>query len=112
MKHLGSYLALALALLFSTHVFIITTTSRETFVELSSSAFGPNSPLMNSWFLDIFLRPATGYAVAVIAIAVLIKEFFLKPFRRRLILNLLALVGFAGLSLAFVWSLYAPALTN
>ncbi|KAB7624142.1 hypothetical protein [Alkalilimnicola sp. S0819] len=50
--------------------------------------------LLGAWFYRLFLNPVVGCVVAVFAVALIIKEFRVRPVGRRLKYNA---VGFAGL---------------
>lgn len=63
---------------------------------------------MNSWFLEQFLNPLTGYMVLALCIALILKEFALHSTAQRLAINLVAVVVLVGVSWLFVWSLYWP----
>jgi len=72
---------------------------RDSHEETSSWIYGPDTPLMNSAFLDAIVGTGTATVIALLAVAVFVKEFiFRKQVKQRIVLNLTILIA---ASLAF-----------
>ena len=81
---------------------------RESVLNLSNGMNEPNQVIMGSRFLDIFLHPATAILLGLILVALIVKEFILKRFRKRVLINIGILVVLMVLNGALVASYSAP----
>jgi len=90
------------------YLFVLTTMGRPHFSDISQSGYGTDVPLMQSWFLHIFLSTPVGDVVLAVSLLLIVKEFTVRSLERRLVINLFTMVAFGALSFLFVWNLYSP----
>lgn len=115
LKKLGNLVLLALTLVttFSISVLLIT---HDGLRAVSTDVYGysPNDPLMGSYWVEVLLHPAIGYALAASMVLLIVKEFRMQDLRRRVLLNLggLTITVFFSGTYAWVYShgyLFSPA---
>jgi hypothetical protein len=88
---IGNFLLLAIILINLFSLITFAATARQSASELSIGMY-PDGPLMGSWFLDIFLHQWVALILGALFIATIVKEFIIKPFRKRIIINLVFFV--------------------
>lgn len=108
LKRLGNML-LILAQLLSGFALSAIMFSRETYRDISRNIFAQPDPIMGSPLLDVLIRKELAFVVLLILLGVLAKEFYIKSFSRRVVINMSGFVGLMLLSFVVVWLLYTPA---
>ena len=82
--------------------------SRDAVKSLSDGVFDPNQAIMDSWFLDMFLNTSMAVFLGVILISLIAKEFYLKNFRLRVLVNIGVLIVLMVLNGLLVASYNSP----
>lgn len=82
--------------------------SRESVMSLSNGMYDPGQPIMGSWVLDIFLHPSVAVLLGLFLVALIVKEFILKRFRKRVLINVGVLVVLMLLNGALIVGYSAP----
>lgn len=100
---LGNFLLLSMSLLTGMILAFIAATARKGMAGLSHGMY-PDGPIMGSWLLDAFLHSWVAVLFGLILIAAIAKEFFIKPFRQRVIINAVLLIVLMSLTAMLVHS--------
>lgn len=110
LKTIWNYVVLLLALLFGVQITAMSFVGLSGFEDISGQMYGPDKPLMNSYLLEVISTPMAGIFVLAIMLALIAKEFIVRPMQRRLMLNVAFLLLLVALSAATTYALYSPAL--
>ena len=104
---IGNYLLL-LAHIVSGFALVSIILSRNTFEAISSQVFPQSDLLMDSMFLNLFIRKEVAIIVALLIVATIVKEFFIPNFRNKFVLNIV-IFGLATIfNVSVVYLLYSP----
>lgn len=109
MRAVFSYLLLVLAIIGGAN-FSKLTLSRKGLELLSETVYGETRPLMGSWTLEILLHPAVAYAVIVLLVFLVAKEFFIRTGGAKLAINTVAFLMVTFFSAVYVLALNFPAI--
>ena len=85
--------------------------SRNTYQEISNEIFSPDKALMDSGMLDFLLRKEIAIIVVLFLGLIVLKEIRISSIRKRLKINLAALIGLLAYAAMLLYMIYSPVIT-
>lgn len=85
--------------------------SRNTYQEISNEIFSPDKALMDSGMLDFLLRKEFAIIVVLFLGLIVLKEIRISSIRKRLKINLAALIGLLAYAAMLLYMIYSPVIT-
>jgi hypothetical protein len=85
--------------------------SRNTYQEISNEIFSPDKALMDSGMLDFLLKKEIAFIVVLFLGLIVLKEIRISSIRKRLKINLAALIGLLAYAAMLLYMIYSPVIT-
>lgn len=88
---------------------LIITIFKNNFAEISAQIYPEGTPLMGSHLAAILMQKWVAIVIGLILLGILAKEYFIRPLRKRTLINLVLFIVMEGLAGVYVMLMFPAA---